>query len=393
MLSLEALEEWGLPIPTEAGVTAFGDMLSSAWQAGGMGAKVGNVLDALQGGAANLAPALDAIPAESIPLLGSIFKGALQAVRWDRERAAMEGYWHLTSGCASLAFGSGWQTGAREDADVPSWTDCTNLTNARRRTVVIPQRVRAPWRPSGNFRTPKGNCGSGFAVNCGDGRGNRARPGAGGERCHGNADTSVLLYPYWCAAVPPGPAPDYTATINAGTLPKPSQGGPPYINLNLDMVEAQADILTGIEDNFRVRIDRVIRMRNRLASLSTYRVQLANPDLDWTLTNQQIQGSIAACDAFVSSRAALVRSRNGQKYVKQLSFLARAEVDPSAIKEAELMADKPATGGAPPVRKPKRLDAIRAAPPKAPDQGGIGAVLGAAAALGLGYVAWQRLKR
>lgn len=390
MLSAEALEQFGLPVPEKAGTAAYGGLLRAAWEAGGMGEYAGQALDALREGAASLDPVLDSIPMDAAPVFGAIFDQAFKAINWQRDRSVMEGYAGMIRGFDKMVFAPGWSRGTVNEVSVEQWTDCRKAGNARRRPTVTPQTVRAPWRQPGAFKQPRGNCGKGLAVYCGGGMGNRRKPGADGDRCSGYVDTSVLLYPYWCAALPPGPAPEYTATVNDGTLPKPSQGGPPYIALNAAIAHAQTDMLADIPANFRVSLARVLEIRLRLASLAAtmpvlgpYRVQLAVAEQSYTVTGATIAGGLAACNAFLSARAALTRTDAARQWVKarkKAGSFGLIGIDAAAVKETEQSAGEPPKTGAPTGKRPPRA---RDVPQDKPAPGGLGvAAVGTAAVAG-----------
>lgn len=391
----QALERFKLPIPDEAGTAAYGELLRAAWESGGMGGYAGAALDALRDGAANLDPILDAIPMDAAPVFGAIFDQAFKAIGWQRDRDVMEGYAAMCRGFDKMVFAPGWSSGSSSEVAVEQWTDCRDTANARRRPTVTPQKVRAPWRNPGPFRQPSGNCGKGLAVWCGGGMGNRRKPGADGDRCRGYADTSVLLYPYWCAALPPGPAPEYTATVNDGVLPKPSQGGPPYIALNAAIATAQGDMLADLRSNFRVSLARVVEIRERLASLAVtmpvlgpYRMQLAVPEQSWNVPGSALAGSIAACDAFLSARAALTRTEAARDLVRSSKKIGAFGIDRAAIKETEQAAKEPPKTGAPTGKRPPRArDVLQDKPPAS------GGGLLAAGALGVAGAAWWLLRK
>ena len=341
----DALESWGLPVPQKAGVQAFAPYLEVAWQNGGLGGSFGGIIDALKSSVAldAFSNVMKGIPLSAIPAGEGIFKMGLQALKWDHERSIMEGRATLARGAFDMVYGRDFRFTRpyfpapwRKERGVGRWTDCSKYTDARRRPCFPPQAMRAPWRSSGSFPKSTGNCGKGFAVWCNGGLGDKKKPGADGSRCDGFADVSILLYPWWTAALPPGPAPEYTARVNDGTLPKPTQGGPPYVPMNAWLAEDQTDFMTSVAANFAVPLADVIAQRKRLAKLQGELMRVVPDSKSYAMTNQMLMGGIRALDAFVSARAALVRSKTGQKYIDlPKSYPGKGIIDKAAILEAK----------------------------------------------------------
>lgn len=342
----ETLEGWKLPIPSEAGPGAFAPYLEVAWESGGLGQQFGKVIDSL--GAAvpfeAIESAMGSIPTDAIPGASGIFKLAIQAFSWDRQRAIWEGRATVARGAFDMVYGreNRFNRPARTlpwryQRGVGRWTDCRDLGNARRRPCFPPQAQRAPWREPGGFKASTGNCGQGYAVWCGDGLGDRKKPGADGSRCTGYADVSILLYPWWTAALPPGPAPEFRRTSKIDDL-FGARGGPPPVPMNAWLAEDQAAFMASIANNFAVNLAEVVAMRNRLASLrgKGERMNVVPDSASYGLSDKTLNGAIGALDAFVSARAAMVRSQAGKDYVRsveKMPKLFRPKLDKSAILE------------------------------------------------------------
>jgi len=341
----EALESWKLPVPSEAGPSAFAPYLEVAWQSGGLGEQFGQVVDSLAAAVPveAIASAMGSIPTDAIPGASGIFKLAIQAFNWDKQRAILEGRAAVARGAFDMVYGQENRFNRpsrplpwRYQRGVGRWTDCRDTGNARRRPCFPPQAERAPWREPGAFKASTGNCGKGFAVWCGDGLGDRKKPGADGSRCSGYADVSILLFPWWTAALPPGPAPEFRRTKQVRDLF--GKGGPPPVPMNAWLAEDQAAFMGSIANNFAVDLSQVVAMRNRLAKLrgEGARMEVVPDSASYPLSNRTLDGAIGALDGFVSARAAMVRSEAGKDYVRKVEKMPKAfrpRIDRSAAVE------------------------------------------------------------
>lgn len=213
------------------------------------------------------------------------------------------------------------------DVSLPSYTDCRSAINPRRRTVVTPQTRPAPWRSQTvpmyfpfndtwdvvqrGYKEPTGNCKSGFAVAfCGNGRYNKKAPGAGGSRCHGNADFTALLYPWWCGNGPPRPAP--AIDWNDGEF---------YYDPNAMLMGYQQALLTNPALNARVPVEGALNMQAALLTFLEDRMVIEDAagrvftadELTVPLMNAAEQ-----CRMFVEARQSMMKTGEFQQAVELL---------------------------------------------------------------------------
>jgi len=206
--------------------------------------------------------------------------------------------------------------------DLPSYTDCNDPVDPRRRTVVTPQKEWAPWTYSLNgdvpFRQPSGNCGAGFAVQrCGDPSGtyNKKRRGAGGKRCHGAAQFTALLWPWWCGNGPPRLAP---AVCRGGSKPQDCHL---YSDPNAMLDQLQVMMLGDPLVNAQSDLQKVMLMRDDLETfLGVLRIE--NAKGVERVTTEQVLAAIGMCDAFINARVTFMKSA---EFRDQVTMLAKAK--------------------------------------------------------------------
>lgn len=316
----DLVEGLGLLLPDPAKpVLSLEPYIEDAWSGAGMGTYVGPFMDVARSFgelvespiafAGKILDVTDLIPSEVIPFASSLLSLGMKVWEAEAQENVRESLFGLALGTAVTA-GLGmdpvppWQN----EVKVRRFIDCSKPFNARTRTVLPPQKMPAPWRDiERSYPQPSGNCRKGYAVWCDFSQypHGRKKPGAGGSRCSGKVDVSVLLYPYWTGARPPGPAPVFV----------PNKGeqimlGLDTLDTNADMVAAQSYYLGTCIGNFRVSIAEVVKMRNNLRSLvgQYEEMQVAPPEQNYILTDRRLEVAAAMCDAFIAARAAFVRT-------------------------------------------------------------------------------------
>jgi len=344
IFATELAEGLGLVLPDPAKpILSLEPYFMGAWGSSGLGDFVSPFLDVARSVgqlvaeplefAAELLTIMDAIPAEVIPFVGATMSVGINAFKWKHERDVRESLFGLALGTGRLAqLGEDPVPAWANAVGVPSFIDCSDMKDARARTVVPPQKMPAPWRNPGSYSQPSGNCGAGYAVWCNFDHypHGKKKPGAGGKRCSGKADVSALLYPYWTGARPPGPAPAFFAE---GSFEREHFG---TIDTNADMLAAQSYYLGTCFGNFSVRISDVVRMRNNLQSrVGKYiEMQVADPAQNYVLTDERLAVGITMCDAFIAARAAFVQT--DEAVALSMSPPLAGRLDPDA--RAETMA-------------------------------------------------------
>lgn len=199
------------------------------------------------------------------------------------------------------------------DVATLSYTDCNKATNIRRRTVVTVQKARAPWRNAGPFRKYEGNCSGGFKVKfCSHGDGNSKAIGAEGARCYGDVDLSSLLYPWWCGNGPPRPAPLVDAS---GSISLIGQNYNYERDPNTTLIVMQQRLLRDAVANALVPGTVVQNARRNLVAFRSGSRKISNAKEILSVTEDQVNGAIGLCDAFLRARAGFVRDAKTREFL------------------------------------------------------------------------------
>lgn len=287
------------------------------------------------------------------------------------------------------------------DVATLSYTDCNRATNIRRRTVVTVQKNRAPWRNPGSFRKYQGNCSGGFKVKfCDHGEGNSKAVGAEGARCYGDVDLSSLLYPWWCGNGPPRPAPLVDAS---GSISLIGQKYNYERDPNTTLIVMQQRLLRDAIANALVPGTQVEDARRNLVAFRMGPRKISNAKETLTVTEDQINGAIGLCEAFLRARAGFARDDKTRAFLAnrfaEASPQLRASIDPlflqavMAPNEPRVMVIVPGTIPSKNGRPPDTLGTGEPAPaPKkrSKSSGGLGIGLAAAA---VGAVALMNMKK